>query len=193
MSVRPHCRSSRISLECEESRSGRKGDSFVASWELGFIVGRLVTRKLPELEGVVKQQDFNWKNCCQWTWSYTNGADFCWTKTYLIYSEQVLAANYRHSLSFQLTPWEALKAEFLFAVNISIVTKPVHNRLSESEGSPKSRSQKSRSRAGSMAQGSVKEKSDRSVNLNNESSAFSPRSLSGFSRIGKFFGKKISD
>lgn len=114
-------------------------------------------------------------------------------ETYLICSEHVLVANYPRFVSFQLTPWEALKAEMLFAVNISIVTKPVHNRLSESEGSPKSRSQKSRSRVGSVAQGSVKEKSDRSVNLNNETSAFSPRSLSGFSRIGKFFGKKDSD
>ncbi|CRL04875.1 CLUMA_CG017927, isoform A [Clunio marinus] len=39
----------------------------------------------------------------------------------------------------KLTPWEALKAELLFAVNISIVTKPVHNRLSESESSKSTR------------------------------------------------------
>lgn len=93
-----------------------------------------------------------------------------------------------------MTLWEALKAELLFAVNISIVTKPVHNRLSESE-SPKStsRSQKSRSRIGSIAQISVKEKSERSVNLNPGTNGFTTRSLSGLSRIGHFFGKKTSD
>lgn len=98
-------------------------------------------------------------------------------------------------LFFQLTPWEALKAELLFAINISIVTKPVHNRLTESE-SPKStsRSQKSRSRLGSEARSSLKEKSDRSVNLNNGTNGFASRNLSGgLNRIGNFFGKKNSD
>lgn len=100
-----------------------------------------------------------------------------------------------HFCFFQLTPWEALKAELLFAINISIVTKPVHNRLSESE-SPKSasRSQKSRSRLGSEAPSSLKEKSDRSVNFNNGTNGFTSRSLSGgLNRIGNFFGKKNSD
>lgn len=50
----------------------------------------------------------------------------------------------------KMTPWEAFKAEILFAMNIWIVTKPVHNTLSESE-SPKSPhgSLKSHSRNGS--------------------------------------------
>lgn len=98
------------------------------------------------------------------------------------------------SFQFQLTPWEALKAELLFAINISIVTKPVHSRLTESE-SPKStsRSQKSRSRFGSEARSSLKEKSEHSVNLNLETNGFGSRSLSGLNRIGNFFGKKNSD
>lgn len=83
--------------------------------------------------------------------------------------------------------------ELLFAVNISIVTKPVHNRLSESE-SPKSvRSQKSRSRFGSETRSSAKEKSERSVNFNNGANGFGSRSLTGLNRIGNFFGKKNSD
>lgn len=97
-------------------------------------------------------------------------------------------------LFFQLTPWEALKAELLFAVNIWIITKPVHNRLSESE-SPKSasRSQKSRSRLNSESRSSFKDKSVHSVNLNNETNGFASRSISGLNRIGNFFGKKCSD
>ena len=96
-------------------------------------------------------------------------------------------------LFFQLTPWEALKAELLFAINISIVTKPVHNRLTESESPKSTRSQKSRSRAASETRSSLKDKSDRSVNLNQDSNGFAPRSLSGgFNRIGNFFKKKNS-
>lgn len=97
-------------------------------------------------------------------------------------------------LFFQLTPWEALKAELLFAINISIVTKPVHNRLTESESPKSTRSQKSRSRVASETRSSLKEKSDRSVNLNQETNGFAPRSVSGgLNRIGNFFKKKNSD
>ncbi|KAG5684283.1 hypothetical protein PVAND_013519 [Polypedilum vanderplanki] len=88
----------------------------------------------------------------------------------------------------KLTPWEALKAELLFAINIWIVTKPVHNRLSESESRKSTtRSPKSVSRYGSDAQ-SNKEKSEKSVNLNNgKEKSFTSRSLSHLNRIGKIF------
>lgn len=46
--------------------------------------------------------------------------------------------------SFQITPWEAFKAELKFALKIWVTTKPVHNRISESSSS---RSSKSKSRA----------------------------------------------
>lgn len=44
-----------------------------------------------------------------------------------------------------VTPWEALKAELYFALNIFITSKPVHNTLSESSSS-KSSSKSSKSR-----------------------------------------------
>lgn len=100
--------------------------------------------------------------------------------------------NFSYSIKkiSQLTPWDALKTELLFAINIWITTKPVNNRQSESE-SPKStsRSQKS-SRYGSEVHSS-KEKSVHSVNLNNEKvNGFTSRSLSHLNRIGRFFIRK---
>lgn len=112
-----------------------------------------------------------------------------------IFRQNINSKSASPFVTFQLTPWEALKAELLFAINISIVTKPVHNRLSESE-SPKSasHSQKSRSRLGSEARSSLKEKSDRSINFNNGTNGFTARNLSGgLNRIGNFFGKNNSD
>lgn len=42
----------------------------------------------------------------------------------------------------QMSPWEALKSELLFAINIRMVTKPVHGKLSEAgTGSSRSRLQ----------------------------------------------------
>ncbi|XP_050099710.1 glutamate receptor ionotropic, kainate 2-like isoform X2 [Anopheles aquasalis] len=38
----------------------------------------------------------------------------------------------------RITPWDALKAELKFALNISVTSKPVHNTLSESTASGKS-------------------------------------------------------
>ena len=47
------------------------------------------------------------------------------------------------SLYFQVTPWEAFKAELKFALKIWVTTKPVHNSTTESSASSK-RSSKSR-------------------------------------------------
>ncbi|XP_039444808.1 glutamate receptor ionotropic, kainate 2 [Culex pipiens pallens] len=53
----------------------------------------------------------------------------------------------------KVTPWEALKAELKFALNLSITTKPVHNTLSESESAKSSMRSKSESRRGSESVG----------------------------------------
>lgn len=100
----------------------------------------------------------------------------------------------------QLTPWEALKSELLFAVNIWITTKPVrmNSRLSECDGESMKSVQRSQ-KSISVAQGSgSKEKSVHSVNLNgnnsnnNEINGFTSRSISHLNRIGNFFGRKSS-
>ncbi|XP_053678386.1 glutamate receptor ionotropic, kainate 2-like [Anopheles nili] len=54
----------------------------------------------------------------------------------------------------KVTPWDALKAELKFALNISVTSKPVHNTLSESTASGKSSLRsKSESRRGSEQAG----------------------------------------
>lgn len=103
----------------------------------------------------------------------------------------------------QLAPWDALRSELLFAVNIWIVTKPVkiNSRLSECEEEGESMKSTPRSQKSiSATQGSgSKEKSVHSVNLNNNNSnnnnginGFTSRSLSQLNRIGNFFTKKNS-
>ncbi|XP_040172149.1 glutamate receptor ionotropic, kainate 2-like [Anopheles arabiensis] len=54
----------------------------------------------------------------------------------------------------KVTPWDALKAELKFALNIAVTSKPVHNTLSESTASGKSSLRsKSESRRGSELAG----------------------------------------
>ncbi|XP_058063457.1 glutamate receptor ionotropic, kainate 2-like [Anopheles bellator] len=56
----------------------------------------------------------------------------------------------------KITPWDALKAELKFALNISVTSKPVHNTLSESTASGKSSlGSKSESRRESVVTGRI--------------------------------------
>lgn len=107
----------------------------------------------------------------------------------------------------QISLWEALKTEFLFAINFSIVTKPVHNRLTEEdEAASESPKSASRSRVRSICF-EDQQMLGLSVNPNNgcgddETAAgggstsqfgrLASRSLSGISRIGNLFAKKTT-
>ncbi|XP_053682747.1 glutamate receptor ionotropic, kainate 2-like [Sabethes cyaneus] len=55
----------------------------------------------------------------------------------------------------KVTPWEALKAELKFALNLSITSKPVHNTLSESSSGKSLTRSKSESRRDSGSAGRV--------------------------------------
>ncbi|XP_058825661.1 glutamate receptor ionotropic, kainate 2-like [Topomyia yanbarensis] len=55
----------------------------------------------------------------------------------------------------KVTPWEALKAELKFALNLSITSKPVHSTLSESSSGKSLTRSKSESRRGSESAGRI--------------------------------------
>lgn len=91
----------------------------------------------------------------------------------------------------KITPFDALKEELSFALNISISTKPVHNKSSE-EGSPE-RSLKSQSPAVSHI-GSEQEPETRSIMENSQTNGNNNNgaTLSTFSKIGNLFRRKFN-
>lgn len=90
----------------------------------------------------------------------------------------------------KITPFEALKSELFFALNLSITTKPVHKQSSE-EGSPE-RSLKSQSPPVSH-NGSEQEPEARSIMENGQTNGKNNgAALSTFSKIGNLFCRKFN-
>ena len=94
----------------------------------------------------------------------------------------------------KITPFEALKSELSFALNLSITTKPVHNKTSE-EGSKSAASRSLKSQSPQVSHNESEHETRSIMNAENDTvigGKNAVKTLSKFSKIANLFGRKFN-